>query len=249
MCSQQGYHHDEDSDIGTLSSSESLIISQYLDAHSELHSSSCSSYRFADTQPYGIIDPERDAEDILAFISTIDAASHTNETGWTRENASLALDAKRRRCESSSDGHDPERSNFEFFSHFDLVLRGQLRLSYNRRKRWGYTGDAQRAMGLDDAKLQIAKLHHLMNALGVAIDTSAQELHDLVNAIGVAIDTPARESHGQMLRRKDREDIERANRELDEFDGIFEGTWKGVLNSTIALGSVMGNYVRKRIVD
>lgn len=244
MSSPQGYHHDDDSDLETSSSSESLIISQYLDAHSELHPSSCSSYHSADTQPYGIIDPEKDAENILDFISTLDAVSHNNETGWC-----LALDAKRRRCESRPDGHDPESSNFDFFSHFGLVLREHLHLSYDRRTRRGYTGDAQRAMSIEVAKLQIAKLHHLMDALGVAIDTSAQELHDLVNAIGIAIDTPARESHGQMLRRKDREDIERANRELDEFDGRFEGTWKGVLNSTIALGSVMGNHVRKRIVD
>lgn len=249
MSSPQGYHHDDDSDLETSSSSERLIISQYLDAHSELHSSFCSSYHSADTQPYGIIDPEKDAENILDFISTLDAMSHNSETGWTRKRASLALDAKRRRCESSSDGHDPESSNFDFFSHFDLVLREHLRLSYHRRKRRGYTGDAQRAMSLENAKLQIAKLHHLMDALGVAIDNPAQELQDLMNAIGIAIDTPARESHGQMLRRKDREDIERANRELDEFDGRFERTWKGGLNSTIALGSVMGNYVRKRTVD
>lgn len=249
MFNPQGYHHDEDSDSETLSSSESIIASQYLDAHSELHSSSSSSYRSADTQPYGTIDPEKDAGNILTFISTLDAASYTNETGWTHEKACLALDAKRRRCESSSEGQDPERSTFDFFSHLDPVLRRHLRRSYDRRKCWGYTGDAHQELSLDFAAMQIAKLHHLMDVLGVAIATPAQESQDLVNAIGVAINTPARESHGQMLRRKDREDIERANRELDEFDGRFEGTWKGVLNSTIALGPVMGNYVRKQIVD
>jgi hypothetical protein len=67
-----------------------------------------------------------------------------------------------------------------------------------------------------------------------------------MTAIGVAIDTPAQESPGQILRRKDQEDMERANRELDEYDGRFEGTWKGVLNSTVALGSAVSNYLRKK---
>jgi hypothetical protein len=70
-----------------------------------------------------------------------------------------------------------------------------------------------------------------------------------MNAIGVAIDTPAQESHGQALRRKAGEDMERENQELDEFDGKFEGTWKGVLNSTIAVGSVVSNYLRKKTSD
>lgn len=249
MFNPQGYHHDEDSDSETLSSSESIIASQYLDAHSELHSSLSSSYHSADTQPFGTIGPGKDAENILAFISSLDAAIRIDETGWTHQKAILALDAKRRRCESSSDGRDPERSTFDFFSRFDLTLCGHLRHSYDRRKRRGYSGDTQQSLSLEDATLQIARLHHLMDVIGVAIDTSEHESQDLMNAIGVAMDTPARESHGQMLRRKDREEIERANRELEEFDGIFQGTWKGALNSTIALGLVMSNHARKRTVD
>jgi hypothetical protein len=228
MFSPQDYHHEEDSEPETLSSSESLTISQYLDAYSELQSSNSSLYYSIDTQRYGHIDEEKDAENILAFIATLDALSLTNETGWTHEKASLALDAKRRRRASGTDGRNAESAAFDFFSHFDPTLRKHLRHAYNRHKRWGYTGDASQGLSLDVATLQIAKLH------------------DLMTAIGVAIDTPAQESQGQILRRKDQEDMERANRELDEYDGRFEGTWKGVLNSTVALGSAVSNYLRKK---
>jgi hypothetical protein len=160
----------------------------------------------------------------LTFIATLDAVSVTNETGWTHEKASVALDAKRRRRESGPDG----QTAFDFFSHFDPTLHNHLRHSYYRHKRWGYTGDASQGLSLEFATLQIEKSQ------------------DLMHAIGVALDTPTQESHRQKLRRKDREDMERANRELDGFDGRFEGTWKGVLNSTIALGSVVGNYPRNK---
>jgi len=231
MLSLQDYLHDGQSDLETLSSSESLLVSQYLEAYSELPPSSNSSYYSADTQPDEIIDPEKDEENILAFIAALDTVSDTSETGWTHAEATLALDANRRRCESSPDGDISERSTFDFFSHFDPMLRSHLRHSYDRRTRWGYTGDAQQGLSSDVATLQRAKLR------------------DLINAIGTAIDTPAQKSREQLLRTKDREDMERMNREMDEIDGRFEGTWKGVLNSTIALGSVVGNYVRKRIAD
>jgi hypothetical protein len=228
MFSPQDSRHEEDSESETLSSSESLIISQYLDAHSDLQSSPSSSYCSVDTQPYGHMDEEKDAENILAFIATLDALSVTNATGWTHEKASLALDARRRRRQADPDVRNTERSAFDFFSHFDPTLRSHLRDSYDRHKSWGYTGDASQGLSLDVATLQVAKLQSLMTA------------------IGVAIDTPAQESQGQILKRKYREDMERTNRELDEYDGRFEGTWKGVLNSTIALGSVAGNYLRKK---
>ena len=106
-----------------------------------------------------------------------------------------------------------------------------MRHSYNCRKREEYTSDAQQELSPDVATLQIVKLHALMAA------------------IGVAIDTPAQESHGRVLRRKAREDMERENRRLDEYDHRFDSTWKGVLDSTIALGSIAGNYLRKKISD
>jgi hypothetical protein len=52
-----------------------------------------------------------------------------------------------------------------------------------------------------------------------------------------------------VLRRKAREDTERENQQLDEYYHRFDGTWKGVLNSTITLGSIAGNYLRKKISD
>jgi hypothetical protein len=193
-----------------------------------LRSSPSSSYYSVDTQPYGHVDEEKDAENILAFIATLDALSLTNETGWTHEKAYLALDAKRRRRQSDPEGRDTERPAFDYFSHFDSTLRSHLRPSYDRHERWGYTGDASQGLSLEVATLQVARLQDLMHAIGVAIDTRAQE------------------SHGQMLRRKDRENMQRANRELDEYDRRFEGTWKGVLNSTIALGSIVGNHLRNK---
>jgi hypothetical protein len=62
MFSLQDYRHEDDPDADTLSSSESLIVSQHLDAHSELQSSPSSSYYSVDTQPYGHMDEEKDAE-------------------------------------------------------------------------------------------------------------------------------------------------------------------------------------------
>jgi hypothetical protein len=166
----------------------------------------------------------------LAFIAALDSVSRTNETGWTHEKASLALDAKRRRLQSGRHGSDIGSSSFDFFAHFDPILRNHLRHSYDCRKRGGYTSDTQQELSLDVATLQIEKLHALMDA------------------IGVAIDTPAQESHGQVLRRRAREDMESENHQLDEIDQKFDGTWKGVLNSTIALGSVASNYLQKRIL-
>lgn len=160
-----------------------------------------------DTQPHEIFDEEN----ILAFIAALDDVCETNETGWTHEKASWALVAKRRRRQSGPDGHSTETSTFDFFSHFNSTLRNHLRQSYNCRMRRGYTGDAQQGLSSDVATLQIVKLHALMNV------------------IGVAIDTPARESHGQVLGGKAREDMEKDNRQLDEFDQKFNGTWKGVL--------------------
>jgi hypothetical protein len=241
MISLQDFLHDTYSDLQPPSSSGSLLSSQYLGAYSEPQSSPCSSYHSADSQPHGIINPEKDAGNILAFIAALNTVSRTNETGWTYEKATLALDEKCRRLEAGIGDHDTEHPPFDFFSHFNPALRNHLRHSYDRRKRWGYTGDAQRGLSLLVAALQEAKLRDLINMIGVAID--------LRDAIEVAINTPARELHGQVLRRKDREDTERANRELDEFDGRFEGTWKGVLSSTIALGSVACKHVRKKISD
>jgi hypothetical protein len=241
MLCLQDFLHDTYSDLEPPCSSESLFSSQYFDARSDLHSSPCSSYSSADTQPHEVINPEKDAENILAFIDALDAVSKTNETGWTHEKATLALDEKRRRREAGIGDHDAERLPFDFFSHFNPALRNHLRHSYDRRKRWGYTGDAQRGLSVEVAALQEAKLRGLINMIAVAID--------LRDAIEVAINTPARESHGQVLKRKDREDTKRANRELDEFDGRFEGTWKGVLSSTIALGSVASKRVQKKISD
>ena len=225
MFSLEDYLHDEQS----LSTSESLLSPQYLEARSELQSSSSSSYHSVNTQPPEILDEEQDAEDILAFITALDNMSRTNGTGWTYEMASLALDAKRRRFRSGSHNNDIGSSSFDFFSRFDPTLRNHLRHSYNCRKREEYTSDAQQELSPDVATLQIVKLHALMAA------------------IGVAIDTPAQESHGRVLRRKAREDMERENRRLDEYDHRFDSTWKGVLDSTIALGSVAGNYLRKNI--
>jgi len=239
MVSLQDFLHDTFSDLEPPSSSEGPHSSQYLDAHSELQSSSSSSYHSTDSQPHRIINPEKDAENILAFIAALDAVTKTNETGWTYEKATLALDEKCKRRETGIDDH--ERPPFDFFSHFNPALRNHLRHSYDRRKRWGYTGDAQRGLSLEVAALQEARLRDFINMIRVAID--------LRDAIEVAINTPARESHGQVLRRRDREDSERADRELDEFDQRFEGTWKGVLNSTIALGSVAGNYLQKKTSD
>lgn len=231
MLSLRNYLHDEQSDLKPLSSSESLLGSQYLDARSELQSSSSSSYHSMDTQPSEIFDEEKDVENILAFIAALDDVCETNETGWTHEKASLALAAKRRRRRIlASDGHSTETSTFDFFSHFDPTLRKHLRHTYKCRQRRGYTGDEQQEVSLDVATLQIEKLHALMGA------------------IGVAIDTPAQESPGQVSRRKAREDVERENWQLDEIDQKFDGTWKGVLNSTIALGSVASNYLQKRIL-
>lgn len=229
MIGLQDFLQDTFSDLEPLSSSESLLSSQYLDARSELQSSSSSSYHSADTQPHRVIVPEKDAENILVFIAALDTVS------------TLAQDEQRRRREAGIGGHDAEGPPFDFFSHFNPALRNHLRHSYDRRKRWGYTGDAQRVLGSVVAALQEAKLRDLINMIGGAID--------LRDAIEVAINTPARESHGQVMRRKDREDSERANRELDEFDRRFEGTWKEVLKSTIALGSATSNYPRKRIQD
>lgn len=221
----QGYLHDEQSDLEPLSSSDSSPSSHYLDAQSELQSSSSSSYYSVDTQAHEILDEETDAEKILAFITALDAVSKTNETGWTHEKASLALDAKRRRRISGREGHSTEPPIFDFFSHFDPTLRKHLRHAYDCRKRRGYTGDAQQGPSSDVATLQIEKLQALMDA------------------IGVAIDTPAQESHGQLLRRKARADMERENQQLDEYDQKFDATWKEVLNSTVALGSVTKNHL------
>lgn len=226
MFSLQDYLHDEQSDLDPLSSSESSPSSQYLDAQSELQSSSSSSYHSVNTQAHEILDEENDAENVLAFIAALDAVSETNETGWTHEKAYLALDAKRKR-----EGHSIEPPIFDFFSHFDPALRKHLRHAYECRTRRGYTGDVQQGLSSDVATLQIEKLQALMDA------------------IGVAIDTPAQESHGQLLRRKARADMERENRQLDEYDQKFDGTWKEVLNSTIAVGSVASNYLQKKFSD
>lgn len=229
MFSLQDYLHDDQSYFGPLSSPESLLSSQYLEARSELQSSSSSSYHSVDTQQPEILDEERDAEDILAFIAALDDVCETNETGWTHEKACLALDVKRRCRQSDPGNHSTESSAFDFFSRFDPTLRNHLRHAYNCRKRRGYTGDTQQEVSLNVATLQIEKLQALMDA------------------IGVAIDTPAQESYGQVLRRKAKEDVERENRQLDEYDHRFDGTWKGVLNSTIALSSIAGDYLQKKI--
>ena len=225
MFSLQDYLHDEQSDLDPLSSSESSPSSQYLDAQSELQSSPSSSYHSVDTYAHEFLDEEKDAENILAFIAALDAVSKTNETGWTHEKASLALDAKRRRRILGREGHSTEPPIFDFFSHFDPVLRKHLRHAHDCRTRRGYTGDAQQGLSSDAATLQIEKLQALMEA------------------IGVAIDTPAQESHGQLLRRKARADMERENQQLDEYDQKFDATWKEVLNSTVALGSVTSNHL------
>lgn len=231
MFGLQNYLHDEQSDLKPSSSPESLLSSQYLDPRSELQCSSSSSCHSSDTPPHEILNEEKDEENILSFIAALDDVCQTNETGWTHEKACLALDVKRRRRQSDPGNRSTERSAFDFFTHFDPTLRNHLRHAYNCRKRRGYTGDAQQEVSLNVTTLQIEKLQALMDA------------------IGVAIDTPARESHGQVLRRKAREDTERENQQLDEYDHRFDGTWKGVLNSTIALGSIAGNYLRKKISD
>ena len=196
---------------------------------SELQSSPSSSYHFVATQSHEVFDEEKDAGNILAFIAALDAVSNTNETGWTHEKASLRIDAKRRRRILGPDDHSTKLVTFDFFSHFGPSLRNHLRHSYNCRKRCGFTGDAQQGLSSDIATLHIEKSHALMNAIRVAIDASA------------------RDSHRQVSRRKAKAGMERENRQLYEFDQKFDGTWKGVLNSTIALGSFAGNHLRKKI--
>lgn len=62
---------------------------------------------------------------------------------------------------------------------------------------------------------------------------------DLVGAIRAAIDSSASESDGQVLRRWVKEDNEKVNKGLDEFDQGYGGTWKGVLHSTSATASAL----------
>ncbi|GAB7322229.1 hypothetical protein MBLNU13_g03229t1 [Cladosporium sp. NU13] len=115
------YPHDQ---IANSTNKRNLDVrSQYLDARSELQSSSSSLYHSVDTQPHEIFDEEN----ILAFIAALDNVCETNETGWTHEKASWALVAKRRRRQSGSDGHSTEISTFDLFSHFNSTLRNHLR--------------------------------------------------------------------------------------------------------------------------
>jgi hypothetical protein len=217
MLGLRDYLHHGQSDREPLSTSGSIHSFQCVDNPSLSRSSSSSSYYSVNSQPHAAIDEDEDAEDILAFIAVLDAASDSNETGWTYETACLALDEKRSRRETDPRRQNPECSPFNFFSHFDPTLRTHLHDSYDRRKRWGYTGDTPQGLSLDLTMLRVA---------------NAQ---DLMHTIQAAIDVPARESDGQVSRRREREDMERENLELNEYDQRFEGTWKGVLNSTITL--------------
>lgn len=144
----------------------------------------------------------------------------------------MAFEAKHSRRTSSPTGeHNFQSSTFDFFAYFDPILRTHLRYAYDRRKRWDYTGDKPQGLSLVIATLPIANAK------------------DLVGAVQAAIDSPASESDGQVLRRRDEEDKEKVNKELDEFDQGFEGTWKGVLRSTIATTSALSNYARTRIKE
>jgi hypothetical protein len=185
-------HHGQ-SDREPLSTSGGIHSSQCVDNPSLSRSSSPSSYYSVDSQPRAARDEDEDAEDRLAFIAVLDAASDSNETGWTYETACLALDEKRSRRETDPRCQNPECSPFDFFSHFDPTLRTHLRDPYDRRTRWGYTGDTPRGLSLDLAMLPVANVQNL------------------VHGIRTAIDVPAKESDGQVSRRRERKDIERVN--------------------------------------
>jgi len=216
MFSLRDHFYEGESDPEPMSSSESAHSSQHVDAPSDRRSSSSSSsYYSVDTHPPTTIDEDGDAESILAFIATLDAAIDTNETGWTYEAACLALDAKRSRGNLHPDHHQWEQSPSDFFSHLDSSLRSHLRESYTRRQRWGYTGDVPQGPSLDITTLPMGNAQNI------------------VYAIQAAIATPAKESVEQALRKRNEEAMERENLELDEFDQRFEGTWKGILDSTI----------------
>jgi hypothetical protein len=211
MFSLRDPFYDGESDPEPMSSSESAHSSQNVDAPSDRRSSSSgSSYYSVETQPPAAIDENEDAESILAFIATLDAAIDTNETGWTYKMACLALDAKRSRSKLNPDHHESEQSPFDFFSHLDPSLRSHLRESYARRQRWGYTGDVPQGMSLDIAMLPMS---------------NAQSI---VHVIQAAIAAPVKESEGQALRRRNEDEMDRENLELDEFDQRFEGTWRGI---------------------
>lgn len=146
-----------------------------------------------------------DADDVLNFIALLDASSKTNETGWTHERALCAINAKRKHQKSSRNYKD--YAGFDFFSHFDPTLRNNLRRAYERRERFGYSGDPQ--PGSDSASL---------------IEQSKRKLADMID---LAIATPARESKGQVARRKRMEDTERDNLVMDGLDDLFSPTLQG----------------------
>lgn len=248
MPRQQDILSDKQSESQPASSPGSLSTSRYADAQTDLPSSSNPSCYSADTQPEAITDAEEDADDILAFIAALDAASDTNTTGWTHANASVALKAKRSRLRSDPNA-ETHGSHFDFFSHFDPILRNHLRHAYDRRKRWSFTGDTQQDPSSDVAMALLPNVQSLVHVIEEAIVIPAREslpnVRSLVLAIEEAIDTPARESYGQVLRRNQREDMVRANRELEGIDRDFESTWKGVVESRIVAGSIMNSVVRR----
>lgn len=143
-----------------------------------------------------------DADDLLDFIALLNASSKTNEIGWTHERDLRAIIAKRARQESSKNRN--KHVGFDFFSHFDPTLRKDLRRAYERRKRFGYTGDPQ--PGSDNSSL---------------LEQSKRKLADMID---LAIATPARESKGQVARRERMEDTERDNMVMDASDDMFSPT-------------------------
>lgn len=143
-----------------------------------------------------------DADDVLEFIALLDASSKTNETGWTHERALRAINSKRKHQKSSRNYKN--YAGFDFYSHFDRILRDDLRQAYERRKRFGYTGDPQ--PGSDNASL---------------IEQSKRKLADMID---LAITTPARESKGQVARRERMEHSERDNLVMDALDDMFSPT-------------------------
>lgn len=159
-----------------------------------------------------IIDPEEDRDNILTFIASLDAVSDANETGWTYANAIRALDTDKFRDLTNFERERTKRAKFDFFSHFDPVLRAHLRRSYSR---WGFTGEAPLRWRLDFP------------------GTTAPPLQDLVRSIGSAIEAPARGSREKSLRKKNKARTEEENEMMGTNRMGFEPTWNGVVDSRI----------------
>lgn len=205
------------SDYESLSSSEELVWSKAAEAflrestqNRQIESNiSFGSYfkkgkASTNTNAGAGADSDSDANGILNFITLVESACETNETGWTHDRAVQALDAKRARQRSHY--NKGKSADFDFFSHFDPRLREGLRHAYERRKRFGYTGDFQ--PGAEES------LHLL----------SQQSMRRLAGDISAAVATPSRESEGQVARRLREKDSEKDNLVMDDLDDLFRPT-------------------------